>query len=173
MLNRKDRINRPLSLYLAGPLFSEAERSFNLKLKRLLLPHFDVYLPQEDGGLLVDMIAEGMAPKAASRRVFEGDIQAMKEADLLIIILDGRSVDEGAAFELGFAYALGKPCYGLKTGPRQLLATGNNPMIDGPVKYIFQSVDELAQWAKAVSTGNARLPACERSSLGNEPLPKH
>jgi hypothetical protein len=77
---------------------------------------------------------------------------------LLIIVLDGRAVDEGAAFELGYAYALGKPCYGLKTGPRQLLAIGNNPMIDGPLEYIFQSVDELVNWAKAVSNGNARLP---------------
>jgi hypothetical protein len=155
-------------VYLAGPLFSEAERSFNLKLKRLLTPHFNVYLPQEDGGLLVDMIAEGTLPKAASHRVFQGDIQAIRDVDLLIIILDGRSVDEGAAFELGFAYALGKPCYGLKTGPRQLLAIGNNPMIDGPLEYIFRSVDELTQWAKEVSSGSACIPARCCSSSVNE-----
>lgn len=151
-----------MRIYLAGPLFSEAERSFNQRLKRLLLPYFDVYLPQEDGGLLVDLIAEGIPPQEASRRVFEGDVQAMKDADLLVIVLDGRTVDEGAAFELGFAYALGKPCYGLKTGPRQLLAIGNNPMIDGPLEYIFQSVDELVQWAREVADGSARMPTDSR-----------
>ncbi len=154
-------------VYLAGPLFSEAERVFNHRVKTLLVPHLSVYLPQEDGGLLVDMIAEGMPPRVASRRVFQGDVQAIKDADLLIVILDGRSVDEGAAFELGLAYALGKPCYGLKTGPRQLLAIGNNPMIDGPLEYIFQSVDELVQWAKEVSSGSAHIPArCCSSSVG-------
>ncbi len=160
------------SVYLAGPLFSEAERSFNLKLKGLLAPHFDTYLPQEDGGLLVDMIAEGVPVKMASRRVFQGDVQAIREADLLIIILDGRSVDEGAAFELGFAYALGRPCYGLKTDPRQLLAIGNNPMIDAPLEYIFRSVDELLQWAKDVSNGSARIPVSHRSSLASQPITK-
>jgi nucleoside 2-deoxyribosyltransferase len=168
MLNEKDCAPQRLAVYLAGPLFSDAERSFNLKLKRLLVPCFDVYLPQEDGGLLVDMIAEGAPPKVASRHVFLGDVQAIRDADLLIIILDGRSVDEGAAFELGFAYALGKPCYGLKTDPRQLLAIGNNPMIDGPLEYIFQSVDELVDWAKEVSSGSARIPVHSRSSLADE-----
>jgi hypothetical protein len=159
-------------VYLAGPLFSEAERSFNLRLKRLLLPYFDVYLPQEDGGLLVDMIAEGMPPKVASRHVFKGDVQAIKDADLVVIILDGRTVDEGAAFELGFAYALGKPCYGLKTGPRQLLAIGNNPMIDGPLEYIFQSVDEVVQWAREVAGGSARVPTHSQSPFVEESGPK-
>jgi nucleoside 2-deoxyribosyltransferase len=157
-----------MKAYLAGPLFSEAERVFNQRLKRLLVSYCDVYLPQEDGGLLVDMIAEGTRPKVASRRVFQGDVQAIRDADLLIVILDGRSVDEGAAFELGFAYALGKPCYGLKTDPRQLLAIGNNPMIDGPLEYIFQSVDELVQWAKDVANGSARMPIRSRSPLADE-----
>ena len=163
MLDNPNHAPGKRAVYLAGPLFSEAERVFNHRVKTLLIPYFDVYLPQEDGGLLVDMIGEGMSPKVASRCIFLGDVQAIRDADLLIIILDGRSVDEGAAFELGSAYALGKPCYGLKTDPRQLLAIGNNPMIDGPLEYIFRSVDELVQWAKEVSNGSARTPARSQS----------
>ena len=142
-------------VYLAGPLFSEAERTFNHGLKKLLTPYFDVYLPQEDGGLMVDMISEGMHPKLAAQKVFDGDIQAMEECDVFLMILDGRSIDEGAAFELGFVYANNKPCYGLKTGPRQLLTTGNNPMIDCPLENIFQSIDELLEWAKSFKPENA------------------
>ena len=141
--------NLKQSVYLAGPLFSEAERTFNHNLKKLLSSYFDVYLPQEDGGLMVDMIREGMHPKLAARKVFDGDIKAMKECDIFIMILDGRTIDEGAAFELDFSYAHNKPCYGLKTGPRQLLVTGNNPMIDCPLEHIFQSVDELIVWAQS------------------------
>lgn len=147
ILQSKQSKREIVKLYLAGPLFSDAEKSFNQNLKKLLTPHFDVYLPQEDGGLLVDMIKKGMHPRLAVQKVFTGDIKAIKNCDMLLIILDGRTIDEGAAFELGFAYALGKPCYGLKTGPRQLLATGNNPMIDCPLECIFKSADELLSWA--------------------------
>jgi nucleoside 2-deoxyribosyltransferase len=36
-------------LYLAGPLFTEAERSFNETLRDILSEFFDVFLPQEAG----------------------------------------------------------------------------------------------------------------------------
>lgn len=144
-------------VYLAGPLFSEAEITFNHNLKKLLTPYFDVYLPQEDGGLMVDMIREGMDPKLAAQKVFDGDIKAMEECDIFFIILDGRAVDEGASFELGFSYAHNKPCYGLKTDPRQLLATGNNPMIDCPLEHTFQSVDKLIDWARSFVEQKERL----------------
>lgn len=157
MLKKVNRNRIKPGMYLAGPLFSEAERTFNHNLKRLLTPYFDVYLPQEDGGLMVDMIREGMNPKLAAQKVFDGDIKAMEECDIFLMILDGRAVDEGASFELGFSYAHDKPCYGLKTDPRQLLTTGNNPMIDCPLEHIFQSVDELIDWARSLVEQKERL----------------
>ena len=150
MLEERSRKHDWSGLYLAGPLFSEAELKFNAWLKGKLQPFFDVYLPQEDGGLLVEMVADGMPPDLAARRVFGIDIRAMDECDMMLIVLDGRAVDEGAAFELGYAYAKGKPCYGLKTDPRQLLATGNNPMIDKSLKQVFGTVDELVTWAASL-----------------------
>jgi nucleoside 2-deoxyribosyltransferase len=149
MLDKNETYNAKLKMYLAGPLFSLAERTFNQNLKQLLSSYFDVYLPQEDGGLIINMIKAGLPPKLASQKVFDIDIRAMNECDVFLIILDGRSVDEGAAFELGFAHAKGKPCYGLKTDFRQLLAFGNNPMIDGPIKKIFENIEELLDWAKS------------------------
>ncbi len=144
-------------VYLAGPLFSAAERTFNHNLKKLLSPYFDVYLPQEDGGLIVNMIKAGLPPDLASEKVFDIDIRAVNECDVFLIILDGRSVDEGAAFELGFAHANGKPCYGLKTDFRQLLATGNNPMIDGPLERVFENVEEVLEWAKSYDKRNSLI----------------
>ena len=136
-------------MYLAGPLFSLAERTFNHNLRKLLSSYFDVYLPQEDGGLLVNMVNAGLPVKLASQKVFDIDVRAINECDLLLIILDGRSIDEGAAFELGYAHAKEKKCYGLKTDPRQLLAIGNNPMIDGPLERIFENIEDLLDWAKS------------------------
>jgi len=152
---KKEGLNkRKPMVYLAGPLFSLAERTFNHNLKKLLTSYFDVYLPQEDGGLIIHMIKAGLPPKLASQKVFDIDIRATNECDVFLIILDGRTVDEGAAFELGFAYAKGKPCYGLKTDFRQLLAFGNNPMIDGPIKKIFENIEELLDWAKSYGGQN-------------------
>ncbi len=145
-MNDRDLSDSKPLIYVAAPLFSEAERGFNAHLKVVLEPHFSVYLPQDDGGLLVDMVSEGMNPKVAARRVFEMDISALDRCDLVLIVLDGRVVDEGAAFELGFAYARGKRSVGLKTDPRQLLAIGNNPMIDGALERVFPDIRSFIQW---------------------------
>lgn len=144
-------------IYLAGPLFSEAERRYNAKLKVILNQYVDVYLPQEDGGLLVEMIAAGNPVEHAMRDVFHGDMNAIKDCDAFIMILDGRTIDEGAAFELGCAYTIGKPCYGLKTDPRQLLQYGDNPMIHIALLEVFSDLSQLASWVKAFA--DERLPS--------------
>lgn len=141
-------------IYIAAPLFSEAEREFNKRVKHLLLPYFGVYLPQEDGGLMVDMIAAGISPQDAAQHVFQTDVNALETCNIMLIILDGRSIDEGAAFELGFAFARGKQCVALRTDPRQLLATGNNPMIESAVCQTFTSLDTLLEWANKVKDNN-------------------
>lgn len=142
------------SIYIAAPLFSAAEREFNKRVKQLLTPYFRVYLPQEDGGLMVNMIAAGISPQEAAQRVFVTDVYALETCDILLIVLDGRSVDEGAAFELGFAFARGKQCVALRTDPRQLLATGNNPMIESPIRQTFTSLDALLAWARKTTEEN-------------------
>lgn len=133
-------------LYVAGPLFSEAELKFNAALKRSLSGAFEVYLPQEDGHLLTELIQQGIPIAVARRVIFQSDCAAVSECDVCLIILDGRSVDEGAAFELGLAYGMGKHCIGLQTDPRRLLVHGNNPMIDEGLDRIFKSAEEICAW---------------------------
>lgn len=147
----RDNLRERRNIYLAGPLFSEAERSFNTKLKGLLEQYVNVYLPQEDGGLLVEMISNGIPLELANQEVFHSDMRALQDCDAFVIILDGRAVDEGAVFELGCAYTLGKPCYGLKTDPRQLLQCGDNPMICVALREIFSDVAQLISWIKTLA----------------------
>lgn len=134
-------------LYLAGPLFSQAERRFNSQAAAALSHAFQVYLPQEDGGLIADLVRQGRTEAEARRMIFEHDIAAIRDSDVVLIVLDGRSVDEGASFELGVAYALGKRCIGLQTDPRRLLPSGNNPMIDGALECILPTVEAVVSWA--------------------------
>lgn len=138
---------KPL-VYLAGPLFSEAERSFNVRLTEMLEVLTKVYLPQRDGGLMSEMVATGIPCHVAACRVFRRDMDAIKNADYLIAILDGRAIDEGVAFELGIAFSQAKRCVGLQTDSRRLAIWGNNPMITGALEAVFLSVDDLIKWIR-------------------------
>jgi nucleoside 2-deoxyribosyltransferase len=77
---------------------------------------------------------------------------------VLLIVLDGRTVNEGASFELGVAYALEKTCLGLQTDPRRLLPIGNNPMIDAALSQVFASIHELICWASRWTPDGASSP---------------
>ncbi len=145
----KSHLDKPW-IYIAGPLFSVAEKAFNLNVRSILEPFFHTYLPQKDGILLAEAVAnkrDSLILNSLVETVFQGDISAIRRADVLLAILDGRAVDEGTAFEIGFAYAIGKPCYGLQTDPRRLLPQGNNPMISQSLKRVFADLEQLRAWS--------------------------
>lgn len=92
-------------IYLAGPLFNDAEKAFNAQLtERLESLGFEVFLPQRDGFELNDPHVQ-LDPEARASAIFDLDTRKVLEADILLFVLDGRVPDEGAAFELGLAYA--------------------------------------------------------------------
>jgi nucleoside 2-deoxyribosyltransferase len=90
-------------IYLAGPLFSLAEQSFNVELARFLEgAGFEVWLPQEH------------EPRSnTAKAIFAMDVAALDWADMVVACMDGPDPDSGTAFECGYAYAKGKPivCY--------------------------------------------------------------
>jgi nucleoside 2-deoxyribosyltransferase len=133
-------------LYLAGPLFNPSERDYCVQLRSILSAKFKVYVPHIDGSLLPNLIDSGLSIGTAQRKIFASDIAAIRACDTLLVILNGRTVDEGAAFELGVAWALDKACFGIKDDFRQLVASGDNPMIEGALQRIFRSVVELKDW---------------------------
>jgi nucleoside 2-deoxyribosyltransferase len=122
--------NDRFRIYLAAPLFNERERAFNLELAHAIEAlGAQVFLPQRDGALLVEMLSGGVPQSVAERRVFIQDTDAMRAADLGVAVLDGAVVDDGVAFEIGYLFALEIPCIGLQTDVRRALPSGNNPMI--------------------------------------------
>src|SRR5262249_8025374 len=141
-------------LYLAAPLFSRQEQIWNVTLRNQLAEVCDVYLPQEDGALLMNLIGDGMPVQKAKDIIFAGDLAAIDRCNVLLLVMDGRVIDEGASFELGYAYSRGKMCIGLKTDVRRLLTVGDNPMIEGALRVIFSSVEEVLGW---ISSGQWRL----------------
>jgi len=100
-------------VYVAGPLFSEAERRFleymvdTLAKASKLDPNVHFFLPHRDGGEL------GKGP--TRKHIFELDIQHIDSASIMVALLDGQDVDSGTCIELGYAYAKGKKIFGLLT----------------------------------------------------------
>jgi nucleoside 2-deoxyribosyltransferase len=151
-------MGRP-KLYIASALFSDAERSTNEAMAFVLEKWCEVFLPQRDGRLLTKLIARGMSSKDAYSFVFAKDIAAINACDALIINLDGRTVDEGAAVELGYAFALSKVCVGYRTDVRVLLPWGLNPMVTVPLRQILSTPQELEEWAALLASQLAATKA--------------
>lgn len=121
-----------LKIYIAGPLFSEAEIKYNECLNKFLIElGYQTFLPQHDGYKLSELLAKGMSTSVAMARIFNKDIEEIQNSDVVVLILDGRVPDEGACVEIGYAYAIGKECIGLKTDSRTLISNIDNPLIVG------------------------------------------
>ena len=135
---------------MAAPLFNEQERIYNKSIKNLLISSHEVYLPQEDGLLLKDLLDKGIEVSVAEGKIFSADIAAMKNCDILLSILDGAHIDEGVAFEIGYMYALDRKCIGLQTDARRQLPSGNNPMISMSLDKIFDNVEDVVHWLEGL-----------------------
>ena len=83
-----------MKIYLAGPLFSAAERDFNVRLTALLrqMGH-DVWLPQESE-------QESMTPN----EIFKKDVAGIDWAEAVVANMDGADPDSGTSWECGYAY---------------------------------------------------------------------
>ncbi|WP_214020988.1 nucleoside 2-deoxyribosyltransferase [Methanoculleus sp.] len=97
-------------VYLAAPLFSEAERTYNLALRDLLEAHlFDVYLPQEVGDTSHTRCRE------ENGAIFAQHLLALRDAETVVAVVDGADADSGTSWEMGYAYALGRRIVALRT----------------------------------------------------------
>lgn len=95
-----------MRLYFAGPLFSEAERAFNLSLThKLEALGFTVFLPQRDGVERDKPPYDTMPAEQRRQLIFKTDRDEVLKAHVFLYVLDGRVPDEGASVELGTAYA--------------------------------------------------------------------
>lgn len=129
------------NVYFAAPLFSQAEKDYNLMLTKLLEEHgYKVFLPQRDGFEAAQMVGKG--EDELIKMIFEKDVSEILKADIILMVLDGRVPDEGACVELGIAYANNKRCYGVKTDTRSVETHLDlNPMIAGCFKKIFKNLN--------------------------------
>jgi nucleoside 2-deoxyribosyltransferase len=82
-------------IYLAGPLFTSAEREWNVRLARLL----------EAGGLEIWLPQEHEPRELSAKTIFEEDVKGIDWADVIVAIMDGSDPDSGTCWEVGYGYA--------------------------------------------------------------------
>ena len=130
-----------MRIYLAGPLFTVPERSFNKQLRDVLeRSGHAVWLPQEqtanmqDGALILKRLLEGL-----------------QSSDAVVANMDGVDPDSGTSWECGYAYARGIPTVIFRTDTRSrgdtslgqynlMLWESGTSRLDGP----FRSVEDVA-----------------------------
>jgi nucleoside 2-deoxyribosyltransferase len=130
-----------MRIYLAGPLFSAAERSFNIQLRDLLVSAgHEVWLPQDREPREKTAIA-----------IFEMDVQGVDWSDVVVANMDGPDPDSGTCWECGYAYRK-KKIIVYRTDFRGAGEMGSpfNLMLSASADHVlvlppFASVEQLAQ----------------------------
>jgi nucleoside 2-deoxyribosyltransferase len=83
-----------MRIYLAGPLFTAAERSFNRRLKNLLDQYgHQVWLPQEHE-----------PREKVAKQIFLANVEGLDSSDVVVANMDGPDPDSGTCWECGYAY---------------------------------------------------------------------
>jgi hypothetical protein len=88
----------PMQVYLAGPLFSPAERAFLAECARAYRDAgIDCFVPHEH-----ELARAGVT----AADIFAIDCRGLEQSHALVAWLDGPTVDDGTACEIGVYYGL-------------------------------------------------------------------
>jgi nucleoside 2-deoxyribosyltransferase len=126
-------------IYLSGPLFSQGEIAWVKRVKAFLQETFVnavIIWPHE--------IASDDA-----EQIFQANLEAMNDCDLMVAILDGSQVDDGTAWEVGYFFSQGKRIVGIRTDFRRAgesYASIVNLMVERSCQAVVTSLEELASW---------------------------
>jgi len=102
-------------IYLAGPLFTTAQRTWNELLANNLRMKYEVRLPQEFCSF-----------KMNAREMSLVCLTNITECDIIVLNCDGPDMDAGTAMEFGYALAIGKKSIAYRTDFRRTGDCDNN-----------------------------------------------
>ena len=112
-----------VTIYQAGPLFSEADRDFHQKLKATIL---NKTRNEKDFPCPVNVIwpweyfSGKEIERHGQRLIRDRCLELLSQSDMLIVLLDGPQVDDGSSYEAGWFGALKpyNPLAGIRTDHR-------------------------------------------------------
>ena len=96
-------------VYIAGPLFDDHERNYLESIAEIFETRgYKTFLPHRDAG-----VVSGEYTQEEKKKIFTTDLNALKQADIIVALLTGRDVDSGTAAEVGYAFANNKKLIGI------------------------------------------------------------
>jgi len=141
-----------MNIYLAGPLFSKAERNWIREIRHHILAfakkqpmEIHIVWPYE---LISQHEIESMGAEAI-HEIFSRNKLKLDTANILIAVLDGTQVDDGTAWEIRYFYArrsVESKIIGIRTDLRNagdLKHSTINLMIEASCNKIVISIDDL------------------------------
>jgi nucleoside 2-deoxyribosyltransferase len=110
-----------MKAYLANGLFTVGDRIVNDVIAREVRAryflhtgeHMDLYNPMENEAI------NDKESYADSVTIYQADSKPLMESDFLIAVIDGNTIDEGVACEIGMFSTTGKPIFALYSDIRQ------------------------------------------------------
>jgi len=135
-----------LKAYIANPyIFSPATKEWYVNTMIPVVEKHVQVINAPTAEPLVDMSQMSDAEK--SRWIFEHNVQMLAEADFVICVSDGVQTDDGTAWEVGYAWAQGKPSIGVRfdvrDGCREKFSKFTNLMIENCCVGFAYTLEEL------------------------------
>jgi nucleoside 2-deoxyribosyltransferase len=137
------------NIYIAGPLFNAHERNYlELIASELETNGYKCFLPHRDQSGIDETEMEGTNMSQATKdKIFNADLTALKNADLIVALMTGQDIDSGTAAEIGFTYANEKPIIAITAYERRF----RNLFVDGMISKTINDVDELLSAISSIS----------------------
>jgi nucleoside 2-deoxyribosyltransferase len=125
--------SKSTQIYLAGPLFTQGEKDFNVRFFEFLLDRgYAVFLPQQECAGL-----EG-------ENIYKTCLAGLRSASVVVAILDGADADSGTCWECGYAASQGIPIVAVRTDFRISGDTGGfNAMLFYSAAKIVSGTEDL------------------------------
>jgi len=139
IITTKLKQGNTMNIYIAGSLFSLAEKCFNKSIAneiRKAILDCTVLLPQEFSKEINEATKEAQVVE-----IFNLCIQNIDKSDVVLAILDGSDVDSGTCVELGYAYSKKKHIIGIRTDYRSLEDKVVNLMVSNVCNELITDVD--------------------------------
>ncbi len=130
-----------LSLYWAGPLFTQAERIWNRRCAEALrAKQYVVILPQTEAANIIAQHGVDL------RRIAELCYRQSLECDMMIAVLDGADSDSGTSVEVGMRIASQRAA---KDGAKKVIGVRTDFRVseDGHLNGMFRLLDAVLYWS--------------------------
>lgn len=122
-----------MRIYLAGPLFTPAERELNTRIAQALRAGgHEVWVPQ-------DAEIKFREDENLAEAIFRIDREGLDWAEWVVANLDGPDPDSGTCWECGYAFGRGKPVFAYRSDFRVSRDTSDafvNLMLHSSVNWI-------------------------------------